>query len=260
MSDKLEQKVAKTLAANGGAKSAADIAALLTELEQAIVTADEAAKAAHERALDPLQSPDAAAGLRFKEQTAFRASRLRTLLPKLQQRYTVVLAHEEAAAARKRSEPLIVERNRLADELKSLLPTIGQLADCFVKIAANNAALGRYHASLPAHVGLFIRGAEERARGIDRFTRDSPSILKDAILPGLDGKMLWPPPRSEADVTMFAPPTFDPRHSPEWGLHRDQQNAEAEAKAAEAEKEREQAVEAFARERNMPMWWKGEKR
>jgi hypothetical protein len=101
---------------------------------------------------------------------------------------------------------------------------------------------------LPAHVAIHIADAELQARGLDRFSRDHPSILKSAVLPGLDGRTLWPPPRSEADVAMFAAPTYDPRYSPEWGLHRDQQNAEAEAKAIAAEKERAEAAERMAAE------------
>jgi hypothetical protein len=254
MTYKLEQRISKML--NVGEPSSQTLSDLLTETEQAIAQAETNAKAARERAYDPSLAPDLAAARKEMEDSALRLGRLQTMLPRLRQRYAAAVAREQAAEARKQAGPLITERNKLAAELRALLPTIGQLADLFVRIGANNAAIGRFHAALPPHVGLFIHDAELKARGLDRFTRETPSIVKDAVLPGLDGRTLWPAPRSESDVTMFAPPAYDPRHSPEWGRHRDQQNAEAEAKALAAEKEREQAAEAMAIEMNMPQWWK----
>jgi hypothetical protein len=203
---------------NGGELSSQTLSDLLTETEQAIAQAETNAKAARERAYDPTLAPDLAAARKEMEDSALRLGRLQTMLPRLRQRYAAAVGREQAAEARKQSEPLIAERNRLADELMALLPYLGKLADCFVRITNNTSALNRFHAALPPGMALHIRDAELKARGLDRFTREAPSILKSTALPGLDGKMLWPPPRSEADVTMFAPPAYDPRSSPEWGL------------------------------------------
>jgi hypothetical protein len=257
--DKFEQKVSKALSANGS-QTAAEIAALLDELETAISAATEAAKLQREASLDPSQMPNPVAARVAVEDAEFRVGRLKTLLPRLRQRYTVVVAHEEAAQARQRAAPLIAERDRLSDELRALLPYLGKLADCFIRVTNNSNAINRLAATLPAHATIFIRDAELEARGLERFTRDSPSILKDAVLPGLDGRMLWPPPRSVAEVTAFAAPTYDPRNSPEWGLHRDQETARAEAAEIAAAKQAEEAAEQMARELNMPQWWKGETR
>jgi hypothetical protein len=255
----LEQRIARTLAANG-AQTSHEIASQLTALEAEISASMEAAQAAHEASLDPALTPDPITARHAAENAKFKLSRLQTLLPRLQKRYQIVLAHEEAAQARKQSEPLIAERNRLAHELQALLPYFHKIADCFVRISANNATIGRFHASLPAHVALFIRDAELKARGLECFTRENPSIMKDAVLPGLDGRMLWPPPRTESDVTAFALVAHNPRYSPQWSRVLEEENAAAEAAQAEAAKRHADE----ARERQIasggPVWWEGEKR
>jgi hypothetical protein len=253
---KLEARISKMLN-GGGEPSSQTLSDLLTETQQAIAQAETNAKAARERAYDPTLAPDLAAARKEMEDSALRLGRLQTMLPRLRQRYAASVAREQAAEARKQSEPLIAERNACADQLRTLLPYLEKLAALFVRITNNSTAISRFHAALPPGMALHIRDAELKARGLDSYSRERPSILKDAILPGLDGKTLWPAPRTESDVTMFAPATFDPRHSPEWGLHREQQNVQAEAKAIEAAK----AQEAAAMERwkalsgGLPHWW-----
>jgi hypothetical protein len=258
MTYKLETKIAKML--NGGEPSSQILAEALTETEQAIAQAESNAKTARERAFDPTLAPDLTSAKKEMEDSALRLGRLQTMIGRLRQRYAAAIAREEAAAARKQAAPLINERNRLADELQALLPYLGKLADLFVRISANNAAIGRFHVSLPAHVGLFIRGAEERARGLESFSRDHPSILKDAVLPGLDGRTLWPPPRTVADVSAFAPVSYNPRYSPEWSRVLEEENLAAEAKAIEAAKRHADEARQGQIESGAPVWWEGEKR
>jgi hypothetical protein len=258
MTYKVEAKIAKML--NGGEPSSQTLSELLSETEQAIAQAETNAKAARERAFDPTLAPDLAAARKEMEDSALRLGRLQTMLTRLRQRYAAAVAREEAAAARRQAGPLIAERNKLADELKALLPYFHKIADIFIRITNNSNAINRFHAALPAGMGLYVRDAELKARGLERFTRENPSILKDAVLPGLDGRMLFPPPRSEADVSAFAPVSYNPRYSPEWSRVLEEENAAAEAKAIEAAKRHADEARQGQIESGAPVWWEGEKR
>jgi hypothetical protein len=93
MNTTLEQRSAAALADNDIASS--DLAALITEVEAAVVAADEAAAKAHELALDPLLSPDANKARAAMEQAAFTRDRLCNVLPRLQRHFNDVLSQEE---------------------------------------------------------------------------------------------------------------------------------------------------------------------
>jgi hypothetical protein len=255
MSNKLEQKVSNALAANGH-QTAADIAGLLTELEQAIVTAEEAAKAAHEASLDPAKTPDPVAARHASENAAFRANRLKTLLPRLQQRYTAAVTREEAAAGRQKAAPILAQRDQIAAEFVQIYgECAAAIAELFQRAAANNTELNRLCQSLPANLGLDLREAELVGRNLGQFTRDRPSVISGCVLMNYDGRTLWPE-RRLPDPVMFEPVPHNRRFSPEWGMVMDEENAAAEAKAIEAQKQREQAAADMARELNMPEWWR----
>lgn len=81
---------------------------------------------------------------------------------------------------------------------------------------------------------------ELTARGLERFTRENPSILGELRLPSFEhsDRMVWPPPRI-FDQSMFAPVPFDRRYSPEWWrMQEDERQAsreQGEREAAERE-------------------------
>ena len=104
MSDTLEQRIATALAATD--TTADGIAGLMTEVESAIIAADQAADTERERALDPLASPDAAKAREAMEAAKFARDRLRTVLPRLKQRHQEVQAYEYRERWRARYETL----------------------------------------------------------------------------------------------------------------------------------------------------------
>jgi hypothetical protein len=77
----LEHRIAEALSDNN--ISSLDVADLLNENEMAIAMADNDATVAEATALDPLQSPDLHKARATVEDAKFRATRLRTLLPRL---------------------------------------------------------------------------------------------------------------------------------------------------------------------------------
>src|SRR5438094_260125 len=81
----LEQKIAAALTAADVTSS--DLSQLIAETEAAITTADATAEEERERALDPVKSPDPKQARQTMEEAIFARDRLRTLLPRLQQRH-----------------------------------------------------------------------------------------------------------------------------------------------------------------------------
>ena len=66
----------------------------------------------------------------------------------------------------------------LAEELREVYPgTVNKLVDLFVRITADEKELSALHQARPPGVMEHLDSAELHARGLDRFTRDPPSLL-----------------------------------------------------------------------------------
>jgi hypothetical protein len=259
--DPLEIKISAALH-NGSDPGSNDLANLLTETEQAIVQAEDDAAIAKEVALDPIRSPDLTKARQAAEDAAFRIGRLKTLLPRLRKRYQMVVAQEQADEARARAEPLRAERDALAQKFAETYADYAKtLAELFQRMSENAQAIARFHASLPDDLvsSLYLRDAECEARKLAGFNRDNPSVLKQTVLPNLDGTLIWPPQRTPQPI-MSAPPPYNPRFSPEWGRELEQQTARAEAEEEAAIRQSADEARQRQRESGAPVWWEGEKR
>src|SRR5664280_2182069 len=109
MSATLEQRISAALADNDIDSSA--LATLIAETEAATADADKTAIQAREQALDPITSPDPTKARAAMEAAAFTRDRLRTVLPRLQERFEQVCLDEEYAAWRPRYEAIKAERD-----------------------------------------------------------------------------------------------------------------------------------------------------
>ena len=112
----IEQRITAALT-NRDIKSDA-LAELIVETESAIAAAEKAAEAERAKALDPLQSPDAAAARRDGG-AQFAVQRLRTMLPRLQ-RYPQVGAQENYDAWAATFDPLLPKHQAAADKLRTV--------------------------------------------------------------------------------------------------------------------------------------------
>jgi hypothetical protein len=225
----LERKIAAAL----DSASAGELAALIAETEAAIVTATENAKL--ERALDPLLSPDAKAARAAMEDAQFLVGRLQTLLPRLQQRCEAAQRAEYWAEWRADYEALKVKRDALAAEFRGVYPrAVAEIVSLFARIAANDEELSQLHRARPAGVPLHLRNAEQEARNLDAFTRDTPSVTKELKLPDWErsNKLAWPLPRPH-NIPTVAPVAYDRRYSGDWW-----RDGEERAAAAQADQER----------------------
>ena len=159
------------------------------------MAATNAAVAEREKALDPLASPDITKARAAMEDAAFTRDRLRTVLPRLQQKFTEVEAAEYAARWDPDFKQVEAERDELAAEFREKYPRlVKELVDLLGRMEAVDKEASRVAGSAPPGEPRRLRGAEQTARGVD-FSRDVHSIAKELVLPAFEpGKRpVWPP-------------------------------------------------------------------
>jgi hypothetical protein len=219
MTQGLEQRIASALAEDD--INSSDLAALIAETEHASAAAGEAAERERERALDPAAVVDAAEARTAMEHAAFVRQRLHAALPRLQARLDEVRTQETLAAWGEDFKKVEVRRDALATELAETYPMLAKkLIDLLNRIAAIDKEVGRINGSAPYGANLRLREVELEARGLDRFTLDTPSIAKELRLPHFDrssGQPAWPPPPALPDFAAITCAAHDPRYSADWG-------------------------------------------
>jgi hypothetical protein len=237
----LEQKIVMALTDETIASN--DLANLLTETETAIAVGDNEATVAEATALDPLLSPDPVKARAVMEDAKFRATRLRNLLPRLQERVEEVSKREIEAAWIIRYDALKPQREALAEEVKTVYPeAVAKLVPMLSRIEQINVEISRLHQSKPL-----------RAYGDDdgRWLSEIPT-LKLLALPNPDkpSELSWPQPVNinYAGVT----PILGHRGSDWYKV----QQQEAARRRAEDEKRAEAMHEEEARVRNDPKLWR----
>jgi hypothetical protein len=117
---------------------------------------------------------------------------------------------------------------------------VPKIVDLFARIRENDKALSDLLQTRPADVMEHLVSAELHARGLDRFTRDTPSLLTSVCLLDWDsGRQLWPPPKPSMGAA-FAAIACDQRFTANWA----QDN---ERRVAAQQREREYMAEYYAR-------------
>jgi hypothetical protein len=216
------------------------LADLLDETEKAIITADNDAKIARAVALDPIQSPDAEAARVTMEAARFRADRLRSLLPRLQERVTQVGNHEEIMAWHERFDPLALKVEAAAAKLASVYAKVtAELVPLLAEIEKLDGEVTRVLASKPHHASGYLRSVELTARGLKDFSVYAHQIMKMEF-PDLNdqNKLLWPPNR-QLDYSHTVPVFKHP--GAEWWRTQEQDHAAKAAEAEQANSEQQQA-------------------
>jgi hypothetical protein len=198
----LEQKIASALADDSITSTA--LAELITEVEIAIVAADKVAEEEREKALDPLASPDAKKARAAMEDAEFRRDRLRTVLPRLQQRFSVVEAHERYERWLKDYERVKDKRDAAAEELKVIYPEFeAKLVGLLLRIEEVDREAKRVNSEKPFDAkeangdGRWLLETELVARGLDHFRIHDLQIMRDLKLPQFEAgaQLAWPPHR-----------------------------------------------------------------
>jgi hypothetical protein len=144
----LEQRIVKaltdeTIAAN-------DLAVLVEETTAAIAIAENDATVAEATALDPLQSPDPVKARAVMEDAKFRATRLRNLLPRLQERFDKVSLDEQYAAWRPQFEAIKAERDAANAKFRTAFTAfVADVVPQMLRLEQINAETSRVSAAKP---------------------------------------------------------------------------------------------------------------
>lgn len=219
-----EQRIAAAL--NQDIKSS-DVAVLIQETEAAITQAETTAATEREKALDFGISPKAAC--EAMQAAEFSRDRLRTILPRLQNRYAQVQALEALARWHEEAGALMPRRDALAAELAATYPKLADvLIDLLTRIAAIDAEIGRLGAA---------------PDGTGALTKVGIAALRDLQLPPWAGSREWPLYKP-LDPMMAAPAVGgDARlfSGDWWQVHKEQNRTARERQEREAA-EREAAA------------------
>ncbi len=192
--------------------TAAEIANLLVEVENALADAEQNAAATRKAAIDPIASPDPNKARALVEMSAFSLDRLKAALSRLQARYAERDAKEYAARWDADYAATLSKRDKLAAEYKQLYPKLeSQIVDLLNRIAACDRDVSGINGRAPTGEHRRIANVELHARG-----RDAPSIAKTLQLPAWDSANLAWPPKPQFAAAMFAPLPHDPRFSADW--------------------------------------------
>jgi hypothetical protein len=228
----LEQRIVAALSA---ATSLDALAALLSETEAAIQSAAGEVERVRERAMDPVEIPNANVARAMIETAEFARERLQSLLPRLRARYVETEADEYARTWSAAYMDARAHRSALAAELRELYPKqIAPLVDLFQRIAAEHEASGVLNREAPPDEHRRLIDIELMARDLDAFSRDQPSILTTCTLPNFDNsaELLWPPRPPPFASLLATPPPFHPGR--DWADPKFAEMRAAEIKAEQA--------------------------
>jgi hypothetical protein len=196
----LSDRIARALEAPG--VLAAEMAALIEELDRELTKTRQAGAEARTKARDPLTAEHEVTAARMQENDAsFRMERLTTAVDRLKQRHEHAVAHEKEMARKAEVAEAEKERDQLAEELKERYPVLArELADLLGRIKTNNERCRAHYLPLVEH----------RARGM--HSTDVNFLTAAVRLPDLDnhaaemGLRYWPPSAPQVAALDVLPP------------------------------------------------------
>ena len=224
MSGDLEKRISGALSGDG--LSSGELSALYNETETAISDADAEAEREREAAFDPALRPDPQAARQAMENASFAANRLRTLLPRVAQRYSDAKVAEDRAVFEREYAAVEARQEKLIERFHATYaPAVAGLIGLFEEIEAVDGEVDRVN-----HLGAAFSGEERRLR-------HAPFPLDVVRLPDPRnfGVLAWPPPRpSLAAASVQLMPTIGGmRYSQDWAAVVEEEKRDAEARAAE---------------------------
>jgi hypothetical protein len=247
----LEKRVADALA--NDAVTSTELAALISELEAAIATADAGAEAARAKSLDPLASPDAKAAREASEAAEFARDRLRSLLPRLNHRYQQVANQEQYDRWAAEFDRLLPRYDAAVAELKTVCQEFEQkIIAALLEAQAVDAEARQLATSKPYDLpqangdGRYLPEVELAARGLAGVAPGC-SLVRDIKLPAFaeSNRLAWPLPQPSMAVEVAKQVAVITRH-PGADWHK---ALEARNRAAAEESRERAARQASERER-----------
>jgi hypothetical protein len=179
----LEQRIASALRDDGDA-TAADLGALIGEVEVAAAAAATTATEERERALDI--SIDPATAHEKALVAELRRDRLHAVLPRLQQRLASALAEESALRWDARYRRVAAMAEEAAEKFRAYPRLAAELVELMNLAAALDREASAVNISAAPGEHRRVPGVELLARGLASFSIAQPSIAQGLRLP--DGK------------------------------------------------------------------------
>ena len=246
-STSLEQRISTALA--DPRVTSTDLMELIDEAELAVTAAEETVRAEHERALDPIASPDVVKAKQSIWAAEFNRDRLRAFLSRLWERLDEIETAEKAARWEADYAAAEAKLDALAKEFAEVYPKVtAQLCDLFSRARAVDQECSRLNSEALSGEHRRLLAVELKARDLDNFALGSPSLIDTVKLPNWteSDRMAWPPPVTPMSVLVaeaMAPPP-DARFTANWAASREKdavRRAAVEARWAKEEEARQEA-------------------
>jgi len=230
---------------------------LVEETKTAITVAENDAKIAKAAALDPLQSPDPVSARATMENAEFKAARLKSILPRLQERVVEVGDREEIMAWHARLDPLALKVTEAATKLTTVYAKLtAELVPLFAEIERLDSQVVAVLAAKPHHASGYLRSVELTARGLKNFSTYAHEIMQ-MKLPDFDreNELLWPPNR-QLDYSNTIPVYAKSHSGADWWKTQQQDRASKsdEAERLNAEHQQAEGAKRETRFRDLSDW------
>jgi hypothetical protein len=177
MSQHLEKRITAVLVPDA---TSADVAAMIAEVDAALLTAVDAVERERVNAFDPVV--DAVKARQSLADAEFARDRLQAALAALQRRLQELQTQEYSAQWHGKYAQIEANCDELAAEMREIYPAVqSKLVGLLGRIRACDAEVGRINSSAPDGVALRLREVELVARNLDGFRRDEPSIKRTKV-------------------------------------------------------------------------------
>ena len=214
--DNLEQRAVAAL--RNDSVSLTELTELICEVESALTAADVTAEETWREGIDPVLSPDPVLARERVKAAEFAYDRLGALLSRLEARHQQIAAAERNARWEADYGRVKAERDQLAAELAETYPQIvAKLVGLLNRVACCERECERIAGTAPSGERRRLLGPELHAKGLTRFTRDTPSFTRDLRLPDWEqpATTSWPPQRAREMLT-FPLYAHKDRYSANW--------------------------------------------
>jgi hypothetical protein len=229
----LEDRIRTALANPIGSETLIE---LIREVEAAVSTADQTAVEQHKLALDLVLSPDPKVAHTASVEAEMLRDRLSVARKPLRDKLTTALAEDRHARWLADFKKVEAERDKAVSLFQEYRQHAEAIARMFATAEQIDKEVSRINGSAPDGEHRRLQPVELTARGLERFTRDNPSLTTTAELRdwGNSGRKIWPQHSSGSFAAEFAQGMTTAHPGARWGEPDIQAQRRAEAERENA--------------------------
>jgi hypothetical protein len=211
----LGKRVVAVLTGNGGnLPSAAELQDLIRDTELSVQANFDAAESERVKALDLVSCPDPAEAHERIAAARLAGDRLSAALPKLRDKLTEALASEERDRWWSDHHRVKGRLDAVVARFQEVQTAARLMADWFAEAEQVGKDVIGLNVRAPAGITRRLRSPELTARGLSRFTSETPSISANTVLPDPNhsNRNLWPLRSGNTLAAAFAEMSVMPSH------------------------------------------------